>query len=155
VANEKWTEQEAGIGCYLCPPRLEHHQSLTFVAHLSTSSLYLEEDQRFRGLSCLILNVHATRLDALSEENYSGFMQDLRRSVAAVRKTVQPDHMNVALLCNSCPHLHWSIVPRYRTDPRWGSPIWDDATLAEIRNSPTTKTEAEYSELIEKMRRHL
>ena len=77
ATDEKWSEQEAGTGCYLCPPRLVHHKSLTFVAHLSTSSLYLEGDQRFRGLSCLVFNNHATRLDTLPEEAFTAFMRDL------------------------------------------------------------------------------
>ena len=31
---------------------------------------------------------------------------------------------NDHLLGNVVPHLHWHIIPRYRTDPRWGQPIW-------------------------------
>jgi len=22
------------------------------------------------------------------------------------------------------PHLHWHVIPRYKDDGRWGSPIW-------------------------------
>ena len=67
ATDEKWSEQEAGIGCYLCPPRLVHHKSLTFVAHLSTSSLYLEGDQRFRGLSCQSIHNGLQQGDRSSE----------------------------------------------------------------------------------------
>jgi diadenosine tetraphosphate (Ap4A) HIT family hydrolase len=42
------------------------------------------------------------------------------RSCASVRA----DHINIETLGNVVPHLHWHIVPRYRTDPRWGNPIW-------------------------------
>lgn len=119
MANEKWTEQEAGIGCYLCLPRLAAHMSLTLIAQ------------------------------------HSAFMQDLRQSIRAIREALVPDHLNVGLLGNSCPHLHWSIVPRYLTDPRWGRPIWDDATLREMKNSPVTLTAVEYRDLIENIRRLL
>ncbi len=71
MTADKWTEQRAGIDCYLCPPRLLSHASLTFVADLSASSVYLEKDQRFRGLSWLILNEHATSLDELPESTYA------------------------------------------------------------------------------------
>jgi|ERR1700677_3448850 diadenosine tetraphosphate (Ap4A) HIT family hydrolase len=155
TAGDKWTQQEAGIDCYLCPPRISAHTGLTPIAHLSVSSLYLEKDQRFFGLSCLILTDHVTRLDALPEKAYGAYAQDLRQSVAAIREAVHPDHMNIASLGNSCPHLHWFIVPRYRTDPRWGEPVWETSTLQEMRNSPVTLTAAECSDLIEGIRKHL
>jgi diadenosine tetraphosphate (Ap4A) HIT family hydrolase len=155
ATDDKWSEQEAGIDCYLCPAGLSAHTGLKLVAHLSVSSLYVTKDQRFLGLSSLILTDHKTRLDALSEAAYIAFMEDLRRSTAAIREATHPDHMNVALLGNSCPHLHWSIVPRYRTDARWGRPIWDDANLKEMRSNPVMLTAAEYSDLSENLRKHL
>jgi ATP adenylyltransferase len=153
--NDKWAEQEVGLDCYLCPPRLAAHVSLKLIAHLSTSSLYLERDQRFRGLCSLVLTDHITRLDALPEKAYTAFMRDLRQSATAICESMHPDHMNIALLGNSCPHLHWSIVPRYRTDARWGRPIWDDANLKEMRSNPVMLTAAEYSDLSENIRKHL
>jgi diadenosine tetraphosphate (Ap4A) HIT family hydrolase len=125
------------------------------VAPLSASSLYLNNDQKFRGQSSLILTGHATRLEALSEATYIAYMEDLRLSTAAIPEATNPDHMNVALLGNSCPHLHWSIVLRYRTDPRWGRPVWEDLTMQEMRDSPVTLAGAEYNDLIESIRTHL
>src|SRR5580693_1935301 len=135
LMRDEWAEQEAGVNCFLCLPRLAFHSSLRLIASLSTSSLYLGLDQRFRGQSTLILTDHATRLEALSETAYSAYLSDLRRSIAALRVAVQADHVNIALLGNSCPHLHWSIIPRYRTDSRWGRPIWEDSTLHDMRNN--------------------
>jgi diadenosine tetraphosphate (Ap4A) HIT family hydrolase len=155
ATDDKWTEQGAGRDCYLCPPRLSTHKGILLIAHLSTSSLYLSIDQRFRAQSSLILTNHATRLDALPEKAYTAYMEDLRRSVGAIREAAHPDHMNIALLGNSCPHLHWSIVLRYRIDPRWGRPMWDDATLQEMRNTPITLSDVEYSDLVEDIRNHL
>jgi len=155
AADDKWAEQQAGLDCHLCPPRLSTHSGLSLIAQLLVSKLYLGVDQRFRGQCSLILTDHETRLDALPVKAYTAYLGDLRRSVAAVRKVVRPDHINIALLGNSCPHLHWSIVPRYRADPRWGRPIWDDATLQEMRNSPVTLNSVEYHDLIENIRKLL
>jgi diadenosine tetraphosphate (Ap4A) HIT family hydrolase len=147
VTEDPWRLQELGIGCYLCPPRLSESLGALRIAQLSVSSLYLVNDQRFHGHSTLILNAHVTQLDALTEEVYAAFLRDLRVSVRAIRATVNPDHMNVELLGNSCPHLHWSIAPRYRSDPRWGRPIWDDSTRHEMRNNPVLLPENQYAEI--------
>jgi diadenosine tetraphosphate (Ap4A) HIT family hydrolase len=64
-------------------------------------------------------------------------------------RTVQPDHVNLESLGNVVPHLHWHIVPRYRSDPRWGAPIWltSLADMVEVRLQP-----AERSALVELIR---
>jgi hypothetical protein len=77
VADDNWTNQEAGIDCYLCPPRVSAPTALVLVERLSVSSLYLEKDQRFLGLSSLILTDHATRLNALSQAAYIAYVEDL------------------------------------------------------------------------------
>jgi diadenosine tetraphosphate (Ap4A) HIT family hydrolase len=38
------------------------------------------------------------------------------------------DHVNVECLGNQIPHLHWQVIPRYKTDPRWGGPTWTTTT---------------------------
>jgi diadenosine tetraphosphate (Ap4A) HIT family hydrolase len=67
---------------------------------------------------------HATRLDQLPPDAATAFMSDLLRVQRAIVEVLKPDHVNLELLGNVIPHLHWHIVPRYKTDPRWGSPIW-------------------------------
>ncbi|HET7549199.1 MAG TPA: HIT family protein [Usitatibacter sp.] len=42
----------------------------------------------------------------------------------AVRETMRPDKMNVASLGNVVPHLHWHVVPRFRDDAHFPSPVW-------------------------------
>jgi diadenosine tetraphosphate (Ap4A) HIT family hydrolase len=103
----------------------------------------------------VILTNHVTRLDALPEALYTAYMRNLRNSLGAIREAVHPDHMNIALLGNNCPHLHWSIVPRYRSDPRWARPIWDDSTLQEMRNNPVILSNEECSQIIANIRKRL
>jgi diadenosine tetraphosphate (Ap4A) HIT family hydrolase len=62
------------------------------------------------------------------------FCADLHRAEGALIETLAPDHINIAILGNVVPHLHWIIVPRYRDDPRWGAPVWT-TTLAEMSDT--------------------
>ena len=89
------------------------------------SSLYLAANQTYRGQCLLVLDIrHATRPDELSKQEWGEFCADLHVAEVAIAAVVHPDHINVAVLGNVIPHLHWHIVPRYRGDPRWGAPIW-------------------------------
>jgi diadenosine tetraphosphate (Ap4A) HIT family hydrolase len=152
---DRWTMQWAGSDCYLCPTGLAKNADITPIATLTVSTLYLTVDQRFRGNSVLVLADHVTGLDALAEYAYTAYMGDLRLSVVAIRKSLHPDHMNVALLGNTCPHLHWSIVPRYRDDCRWGRPVWEESLLQDMKDRPVTLTDGDRSNVMEQIRGQL
>jgi diadenosine tetraphosphate (Ap4A) HIT family hydrolase len=145
---DDWTRQQLGTACYLCPPQLGAKQHMRKIASLSISDLYLLPDQRFPGHSALIFtDGHATRLDSLTDHQYARFTADLRLSIRSISNALHPDHMNIALLGNSCPHLHWGIAPRYRDDPCWGRPIWtssDDERAERTRSA----TESDTTEVI-------
>lgn len=127
-----------------------------FIADLRISALMLFRDQRFRGYCILSFSPwDATSLDALSEEEYQTFVADLRTASRAVRAALNPDHMNYELLGNSNPHLHWHIVPRYQTDPRWGRPIWEDYPRGEFTHNRHLLPDAEYRWIVQQIQEQL
>jgi diadenosine tetraphosphate (Ap4A) HIT family hydrolase len=139
-----------GDGCPLCAPRPDSSEHWDLVAKLGVSSLYLSASQTYRGQCQLIFDArHASRPDQLSFGEWAAFCADLYKAQDAVMRTVQPDHVNLESLGNVVPHLHWHIVPRYRSDPRWGAPIWltSLADMVEVRLQP-----AERSALVELIR---
>jgi hypothetical protein len=85
--GDPWSLQQLGVGCYLCQPRVSEHLGVLLIAKLAVSSLYLAKDQRFRGLSTLILNDHATGLDVLVQDVYAAYMQDLRASASMSKRS--------------------------------------------------------------------
>lgn len=127
-----------------------------WIADMAVSTLMLFRDQRFKGY-CLLSFAprRATSLEALSDEEYQAYFNDLRTASRAIREALRPDHLNYELLGNSNPHLHWHIVPRYRTDPRWGQPIWEGWPRNEFNDNRFVLEAEEYAAIVEGIRRHL
>jgi diadenosine tetraphosphate (Ap4A) HIT family hydrolase len=129
------------------------NEDVLWIADLAISTLLLYREQRFRGYCILSFAAwDAIVLEALSADEYTQFMQDLRWTGQALRRAFQPDHMNYELLGNSNPHLHWHIIPRYRTDPRWGQPIWEEYPRNEFKLNRHTLPEGEYQHMLTQIR---
>ncbi len=137
-----WSNLRPGIDCPLCAPRRTIGPGFHFV-QLSTSSLYLAKKQTYRG-ACTISydRGHATRPSELGSVDWSQFCNDIRTAEGAISALFQPDHANVEFLGNTVPHLRAAITPRYRSDPRWGRPIWT-TEQDEMPQLPATDLECE------------
>jgi len=123
--DSRWDRLVRGEGCPLDAPRPESNDHWDFVVTLSVSSLYLSKNQTYRGQCLLIFDPrHVARVDQLSAGEWRALSADLFKAQKAVMQAVGADHLNVESLGNVVPHVHWHIVPRYRGDPRWGSPVW-------------------------------
>ena len=131
-------------------PRPATTEHWDLVAPLSSSSLYLGANQTYRGHCQLVFDPrHACRPDELTRDEWRAYCDDLFRAQQAILLVTRADHLNVELLGNVVPHLHWHIVPRYVTDPRWGMPIW----TTPLSDMPETRLDAEErSALIEALR---
>jgi len=120
-----WQAWREGTGCPLDAPRAVANEHWDLVAALSISSLYLATNQTYRGHCQLVFDGrHACRADQLTMDEWRAFSEDLFAAQQAILHVTRPDHLNVELLGNLVPHLHWHIIPRYFGDPRWGMPIW-------------------------------
>ena len=141
MKDARWHRWAEGKECPFDMPRPESNEYWDFIVSLTVSSLYLSTNQTYRGHCLLILDLqHAIRPDQLSSDEWQAFCADLHLAETAIMRVLQPDHINVAILGNVVPHLHWLIVPRYRNDPRWEGPIWT-TTLAEIPVTPMASDE--------------
>ena len=144
-----WDDLESGSECPLCAPRPERNEFIYFVRKLNVSSLYLSKNQASYGTGILIFDPkHAVRLDQLSEDEWLRYAADLQRAESVIMQVANPDHINVELLGNAVPHLHWHIIPRYKSEVCWGGPIWTTS----LSEQPVRHLdESEYGELANKM----
>ncbi len=123
--TEVWETRVAGKGCPFDGPRGEASNGLRLIETLEASSLYLEPIQTYAGHCVLVYDLaHVTRIDELTPKGWQTLAADIHRAERALMQVFKPDHINVASLGQVVPHLHWHIIPRYKSDPRWGGPIW-------------------------------
>lgn len=95
------------------------------VKELSTGYVVISKWQYYRGYTLFLCKTHATELHELDLEFKNAFLQEMANVAEALYKAVKPDKLNYELLGNTEPHLHWHLVPRYKTDPLFHRPIWE------------------------------
>ena len=96
------------------------------IAELEHSYLLLNRDQFFPGYCLLFTKQHQTELFLLDTAVRQGLMEEVSRVAQALSSCFQPDKLNYELLGNMVPHIHWHLVPRFRSDLLWPRPIWSE-----------------------------
>lgn len=82
------------------------------------------DEPDYPGFCRVILQRHATEMTDLTPAEREGLMAVVFAVESTVRETMQPDKMNIASLGNMTPHVHWHVVPRFRDDRHFPTPIW-------------------------------
>jgi diadenosine tetraphosphate (Ap4A) HIT family hydrolase len=148
--DSNWEALLRGVDCPLCAPRADNTPFWLKIGTLGVSTLYLDRNQTYRGHCQLVFDPrHVVGLESLAASEFAAFMADFEIAAKAIAGARRPDLMNYASLGNVVPHLHWHLVPRYASDPRWGGPIYT-SMRADMRE--TRLTESEYAAIIDAIR---
>ena len=91
----------------------------------------LADERDYPGFCRVILNRHVAEMTDLTPAERVRLMEAVFAVEQAVRESLSPDKVNLASLGNVVPHLHWHVVPRFRDDRHFPSPIW--ATPARVQ----------------------
>lgn len=92
----------------------------------------------FPGYCRVIWQSHVAEMTELEAPRAGHVMNVVLATERAVRRTVQPDKINLASLGNVVPHLHWHVIPRWRDDSHFPAPIWAQAQRAgAVRPAPS------------------
>lgn len=93
----------------------------------------------FPGYCRIVLQQHVAEMTDLSPNAAHRVMDVVFATERALRRTAEPDKINLASLGNVVPHLHWHVIPRWRDDSHFPAPIWA-ATRREgvARNAPAS-----------------
>lgn len=109
--------------CPLClppDPRL-------VVAELQHTTVRLNEDQFFPGYCFVVLKTHVKEPWHLTLDVRTAVMEEVYLVARALEALFSPDKINLESLGNMVPHVHWHVVPRFRTDALWPRPIWSES----------------------------
>jgi diadenosine tetraphosphate (Ap4A) HIT family hydrolase len=93
-----------------------------------------EDALRYRGFCRVIWNDHVKEMSDLAMEDRALLMNAVFCVESALRLSLNPDKINLACLGNMTPHLHWHVIPRFKSDPTFPKPIWAATNNA---SSPT------------------
>lgn len=96
----------------------------------------LVEDADYPGFCRVIWNRHIKEMTELIDAERHALMDVVFAVESAVREALQPDKVNLASLGNMTPHLHWHVIPRYRTDKHFPQPVWGSAQRAGTARVP-------------------
>lgn len=81
-------------------------------------------DTPFIGYVRLVWLAHVAEMSDLSAPEQQTLMHLVFQVEALQRQLLHPDKINVASLGNQVAHVHWHVIPRWRTDPCFPDAIW-------------------------------
>ncbi|MDP2135652.1 MAG: HIT family protein [Sulfuritalea sp.] len=86
--------------------------------------------EAFPGFCRVVWQRHVAEMSELASAEAQRIMAVVLATERAVRRTVNPDKINLASLGNLVPHLHWHVIPRWKDDSHFPAPIWAAAQRA-------------------------
>lgn len=85
----------------------------------------LADEPDFPGFCRVVWHAHIAEMSDLPEQQRLHLMRVVFAVENALRQALRPDKINLASLGNVTPHLHWHVIPRYRTDRSFPDPVWN------------------------------
>lgn len=117
-----------------------------YVCDLSDfSSLYLFKEQSHPGRVIVAPKAHIEDLTDLTDDQRNAFFADVARASRAVKAAFHPGKVNYGAYNDKGRHLHFHLVPKYEDEFEWGG-------IFAMNPGRVTLTDAEYAEMIEKLK---
>ena len=85
------------------------------------------DDDHYPGFTRVIWHEHIAEMTQLPSEARLELMNVVWLVEQAQRSILKPDKINLAQFGNMVPHLHWHVIPRWKTDSHFPEAIWATA----------------------------
>ena len=119
-----------------------------FICDLEVSSLILFKEQSKPGRVIVAYKDHVSEIVNISEEERNLFMADVTRAAKALHAAFKPNKVNYGAYGDTGCHLHMHLVPKYEGGDEWGG-------IFQMNPGKVYLTDAEYDEMIEKIKANL
>ena len=118
------------------------------ICELENSKLYLFKEQSHPGRVIVAHKKHVSEITELTKEERAAYIEEINHVAEALHKVFSPAKVNYGAYGDTGHHLHFHLVPKYTDEYEWGG------TFA---MNPKEKflTDAEYTEMIEKIKANL
>ena len=87
-------------------------------------------DDDYPGFCRVIWGRHVREMTDLSPAERNHLMAVVFAVESALREVLSPDKINLASLGNQTPHVHWHVIPRWKTDRHFPRPVWTEPLRA-------------------------
>lgn len=98
-------------------------------------------DADYPGFCRVVLNRHAREMTDLPPGERQRLMAVVFAVEAALRDALMPDKINLASFGNMTPHVHWHVIPRWRSDRHFPNPVWGSAQRVSSPLRPPVDTQ--------------
>lgn len=118
------------------------------ICDLDVSQLILFKEQSKPGRVIVAYKDHVSEIVNISEDERNRFFADVTRAANALHKAFNPKKVNYGAYGDTGCHLHFHLVPKYEGGDEWGG-------VFQMNPDKVYLTDAEYEEMIEKIKANL
>lgn len=118
------------------------------ICDLSVSQLILFKEQSKPGRCIVAYKDHVSEIVNISDAERDAFFADVCRAAKAIHAAFHPDKLNYGAYGDTGCHLHMHLVPKYKGGDEWGG-------VFQMNPGKVFLTDAEYAEMIEKIKANL
>ena len=119
-----------------------------FICELDVSTLILFKEQSKPGRCIVAYKDHVSEIVNISDEERNAFFADVNRAAKAIHAAFKPNKVNYGAYGDTGCHLHFHLVPKYVGGDEWGG-------VFQMNPDKVYLTDAEYEEMIEKIKANL
>jgi len=94
----------------------EKNEFPLLIHEFKNSFFVIGDHQFYKGYSLLYLKKHIRELHHMPKAEYLELSDELYQASTALEKTLNPLKLNVMCIGNKTPHIHWHLIPRYKSD---------------------------------------
>lgn len=118
------------------------------ICDLDVSQLILFKEQSKPGRVIVAYKDHVSEIVDISEDERNRFFADVTRAAKALHAAFHPKKVNYGAYGDTGCHLHFHLVPKYEGGDEYGG-------VFQMNPDKVYLTDAEYEEMIEKIKANL